>query len=209
MSPIWVSKVYFLWYFVQALLCCYKASVITKLFLSHLHVCTPENLGSFSISVCSHMNRRITRSEMREPEAADGVMQTHRVLVGDQMPRGPSGLLDCSGSSLISPAQIGRDLLVFNVEKCLFSLKFVFFCWVVKTAKRYFWYFHTCSRYPAGLTFLFTCVSSSWHSRSERTCERAFIVGEEWKTLLPHPLLSFIIFLLLPTSSIIFHWLQW
>lgn len=49
-------------------------------------------------------NRRIPASETRAPEAADGVMQTHHVLVGDQMPRGPSGLLDCSGSSLISPA---------------------------------------------------------------------------------------------------------
>lgn len=80
-------------------------------------------------------NRKVTASETQEPEAADRVMQTHHVHIGDQMPRSPSGLLDFSGiNTLISPAPKLEEILLYS----LFSRIFIFLL--------SHYYFHTCYR---------------------------------------------------------------
>lgn len=105
------------------ILCCYKSPVITKWFLSSLHICTPENLVSFSTRLFTHAakNRRIPTSETRGPEAVDGAMQTDRVLVGERMSLGSVGLFP-RRSDLSSP-QAGRDLLL---KKCFFFPRLYF-----------------------------------------------------------------------------------
>lgn len=126
-------------------------------------------------------------------------MQPHRVLIGDQMPPSPSSLLDCSGiGSLIAPAlELEETLDSFFLEK---KKKKTFSSWVCifllshqNTRKALL--IHERNSEPVGLTFLFTDVRSSWHSQSVRTCERVFIVGEDWKTPSPSSSSAFIYYL--------------
>lgn len=93
------------------------------------------------------------------------MMQTHGVHTGDQKPRGPSGPLDGSGiSSLISPSwtrscrHCRNTLFLFRLSHGNTHQALVMLSQVPGTLR---------------LAFLLTCVSCSWQSRPECTCEKA------------------------------------